>query len=445
MTRSELSILRERWESIDPDEETRERVRPRLVGRFAKPQLTLSSPEAKKFIRRPLNRRMIVAAAFLLVAAATTAFSFGVHLPKIDFWSSGKVDHNSRIYRDFATLDVGAPAGMASGVVPAETRKVATIDGATLWVAPTRDGGFCTLFGHTGGCDRTGTVPLDATFEAAEATPQSVPRSGKMSPANARGGRSPQKTPAGGIAASTVSGYVNGRWSDELELRFADGTRVRPPLVWVSKPIDAGFFFYRTTAAQRQPGHELNSVVARTDNGTVISTQSLEPTREQSPPEDAVADQARDVAKIATRDGTAVLRRAPTRYDGRCAWLDFGARHYDVGPCLPANYARDGFEWRFVHSADDVVLVGAVPPSYALVNIRYADGTAARVTPIADGLDSWILFQIPLQHLQRSTEVTAVSAVTVDGRQVATEPLPPALLQQPCYGPLPIADPNRCP
>jgi hypothetical protein len=428
VSRSELSGIRALWDAIpDPDEKTQQRVRHRLTAAAAPPP-SLTAEKPAKLLRRPLSRRVLIAAAALLVAAGATAFSFGVHVPVIDFWSSSKVNHGSRIYRDFKLLDVGAPPGMATGVLPGETRKVATIDGATLWVAPTKDGGFCTLFGHTGGCDRTGTVPLSLTFTAANVPP----------------GRSPLTTPPEEIA-SIVSGYVNGRWADALELRFTDGKRVRPPLVWVSKPIDAGFFYYRTSPEEREPGHALAAAVALTDDGTVITAERFPPTAESSPPEDAITDRARALLKIESRDETAVLRRAPTRYDGRCGWLDFAGRHFDVGPCLPENYARDGFEWRFVHSSDDVLLVGAVPPTYRSIVIGYADGSKTEIRPTRDGLDSWFVFEIPADHLRRSNEVTVVSAIDGEGRRLETKPLPQALLQQPCEGPLPIPDPSDCP
>jgi hypothetical protein len=53
---------------------------------------------------------------------------------------------------------------MATDVIPNETRKVATFGKATLWVAPTRQGGFCFDLGGQGGCDRLGTVPLSISW-----------------------------------------------------------------------------------------------------------------------------------------------------------------------------------------------------------------------------------------------------------------------------------------
>ena len=75
---------------------------------------------------------------------------------------------------------------MATGVIPGETRKVGTIEGEALWVAPTSEGGFCTLLGGGGGCDRTGTVPLDITLSAAVVPP----------------GKSPGRTPPNEIATA---------------------------------------------------------------------------------------------------------------------------------------------------------------------------------------------------------------------------------------------------
>jgi hypothetical protein len=425
----ELDVLRSRWEAMrEPDAAVRKRLRATLEARArAAPPAELRVVAARRVPTRLLRRRVLVVAAFLLVIGLTTAASFGVHVPVIDFWSADKVAHSSRVYRDFATLDQGAPAGMATGVVPGETRKVGTIGGATLWVAPTRDGGFCILVGGGGGCDRTGTVPLNVTLSATSP------------PA----GASPMTTPANEFATA-VSGYVNGRWADALELRFEDGTTERPPLVWVSKPIDAGFFHVRTTASQRRPGHVLVAAVAETDNGTVISTQPLDRSQPQAPPSDAIVADSRTALRIETRDGPALLLRAPTRYEGRCVWLEFAGRPRVVAPCLIKNYARDGFEWRFVQSEDDVLVVGAVPPNYARVRIGYADGKETEIEPTRDGLDSWLLYELPAAQLRHGAEVTAVSAVTTEGNVIGGA-LPPELLAQRCYSPLPSPAAARCP
>jgi len=99
------------------------------------------------------NRRWVLAAAIVgvIVVAVTAAFTFG--LPILDFGKAQKAPPESRVVKNFAVLDQGAPPGMATDVIPNETRKVATFGNATLWVAPTKQGGFCTDLGGEGGWD----------------------------------------------------------------------------------------------------------------------------------------------------------------------------------------------------------------------------------------------------------------------------------------------------
>src|SRR6185295_19407538 len=80
-----------------------------------------------------------------------------------------------------------------------------------------------------------------------------------------------------------VSGYVNARWASGLEVRFQDGDVVRPQVVWVSKPIEAGFFLQSIPAAHRRAGHLISEIVALDANGTVVTSDSLGRNRSASP------------------------------------------------------------------------------------------------------------------------------------------------------------------
>jgi hypothetical protein len=90
----------------------------------------------------------------LVVVVAAAAYVLG-H-PVIDF---GKAQKGTRkVVDDFGSMQVGAPSpAMAPGVLPHQARAITAvrIDGKahTLYVAPTKKGGFCYQWSHLmGGC-----------------------------------------------------------------------------------------------------------------------------------------------------------------------------------------------------------------------------------------------------------------------------------------------------
>ena len=106
--------------------------------------------------RRKLTIALIAAAAVLIVAPA-----FALRGTIIDFFSADPAP--AHIVRDFGSLEVGAPPGMAPGVDPQQARKVASFpfDGKqhVLYVAPTKGGGFCQSWTNAfGGCRATRTL-----------------------------------------------------------------------------------------------------------------------------------------------------------------------------------------------------------------------------------------------------------------------------------------------
>lgn len=107
--------------------------------------------------RRALTVGLIAAAAVLIVAPA-----WALRGPIIDFFSADPAP--APVVRDFGSLQVGAPPGMAPGVRPGQARRVTSvrIEGRAhvLYVAPTTGGGFCESWTHAfGGCRSTRTLP----------------------------------------------------------------------------------------------------------------------------------------------------------------------------------------------------------------------------------------------------------------------------------------------
>jgi hypothetical protein len=56
-----------------------------------------------------------------------------------------------------------------------------------------------------------------------------------------------------------------------LSVEFADGSSAAIPVVFVSKPIDAGFFLYPVPTEHVRLGHEARYLIARDTHGDVVA------------------------------------------------------------------------------------------------------------------------------------------------------------------------------
>jgi hypothetical protein len=299
---------------------------------------------------RPARVALVLAALALCLLIVAPAV--GIEVPRLDFWTAEKAP--PKVVQDFETLSEGAPAGMDPGAIPGDTRKVRLANGQTLWVAPTRHGGFCTLGRTSGGCDKLGTVPLNVTWAAGRVSLKEMTR-----------------VPPSATIFDRISGYVKGKYAEVVEIRFTDGDRYRPELAWVSEPIDAGFFEYVIPVDRQRAGHEISTVVALDGKGRVVTQDDR---RAEVPPPDALIDEKR----AAIRVGDAVLWVAPTRYEGRCAWLELQGKEIPIAPCLPKGYDRQAVLGLSVHSrGGDAILAGAC--GYAAVELIHRDGSTRKV------------------------------------------------------------------
>jgi hypothetical protein len=356
-----------------------------------------------------------IVVAFLLVAPAV-----GIRIPVLDFWSADKAP--PKVVQDFESLGEGAPPGMDPGAIPGETRKVSLPDGSTLWVAPTKHGGFCTLGTRSGGCDKLGTWPLGVSWGAS------------------RLARPPGKSPLGRIpitAFDLLEGHANSRFVDSVEIRFADGEIERPALTWVSEPIHQGFFVYRIPEEHRRPGHEIEAVVGLdADGGVVVDATRPGAEALREVPRDAVVDERKERARISTSRGEAVVWEAPTRYEGRCAWLELPGRVYPFVPCMAEGYRYGLFAVRFVPTTDDVLVVGWVESRYARVEVEFADGSKLALEPRS----GFILSELPAANLVRGHEAVAIVGRDATGRELPPRiPVQAAYGRGRCFGPLPNA------
>lgn len=345
--------------------------------------------------------------ATLASAILVTAPALGLHKAVIRFFEGEKAP--PRIERDFASLDVGAPTGMAPGVISTETRRVAAVelsDGIhVLWVAPTKAGGFCAAWSEAvGGCQAGAVAPLGVSH-------------GTLRP-----------------GLSFVSGEVDAEYVHRVEVILDDGSKVEPRIFWVSEPIGAGFFLY-----EAPEGREVVRVLARSEEGEVIADEHLigtEPTNE--PPIEAMANNRREVVRVATADGPAAIVESPSKTEGRCRWLEFQGRFLQPA-CSPKGFELQGVSLGFRAARQSVLIVGTAAARVAAVELRFEDGASVRLEPV----DGFVLYAIPPEHFAPGHTASAIVTRDEAGAVVGRWKIKP--VADPCYSPAPLPLGTSCP
>lgn len=230
------------------------------------------APSAATRPKRSWRRPALLAAAVALAATLIATPAFGIRglladlIGRIDVTFTSGRSAPLEIKRDFYDLGLGVPANLAPRAIPSQARRVAsfTVNGRnhTLWVAPTRDGGYCWQFtGALGGC-----------------------RSARNR-AKARLGVSYTNGDKNGVDfVAAVAGDITARDAHSLELDYADGTRSAVRFYYVSKPIDAGFFFAPIRAGHDTAATRASSAVLRDSGGHVLSRTTF---RYESPAQTA--------------------------------------------------------------------------------------------------------------------------------------------------------------
>jgi len=347
--------------------------------------------------RRALTTTAIVAAALVVAVPA----AFGLQRIVVDFLSAEPAPEDVQL--DFARLDLGAPKGMATGVIAGQTRRVPvrSADGSEtyVWVAPTQRDGFCLTWANgTGGCHARTGGGVGASFSG----------SGDEN----------------GVTIHQVAGATTRTEAERLELRFDDGTDLELPITWVSPPIDAGFYAYEIPT-----GRKPQELVLYTDDGDVLARESFpdpDPLVTEDPatglPEAVVYDQRREVLTIRTEHRRRItLYSAPSRlhtrgWDGRCFWLSarggpvdrafYGCGNPTPGtPSIAAGIQGGG---------RPVLFAGAVGEHVASVELRFQDGDAIEL-PAAEG---HVLGEIPARHYPPGHRLTLAIARDAAGAEV---------------------------
>ena len=215
-------------------------------------------------VRAARRRRLALVAAFgaaalaaVLVATPARALVRDV----LPFWNQPSASQPDQ--RAFAEMNVGAPPGMSPDVVAGDTREVAhgTFGGMsrTLWVAPTKDGGFCFLWSPGGGGCNSGTHRIALGWTALSATR-----------ANVQGSQD--------AGFEWVTGFAMTPSVSDVVIRFSDGASVHPNVTWVSAPINAGFFAYDVPSNEQSTSDHVTEIDAYDSNGNLVKSDPIQPT-----------------------------------------------------------------------------------------------------------------------------------------------------------------------
>lgn len=210
---------------------------------------------AVRRVRRRSLRLVVAAGALVLAGVLGVGAALGLYPEALPFQSLQPAP--APVVRNFSSLDVTAPRGMAPDVIAGEARKVVALPLSTgkiwtVWVAPTRSGGFCL----SSGCDRDRVIPFAPTL----AVPGPISPTGEI------------LRPPVIFEGDTL---ING--ASTLKVEFDDGTSARTQLVWVSAPIDAGFFAYEVPEAHWGAGHRPAALVLEDADGNELARNTVIP------------------------------------------------------------------------------------------------------------------------------------------------------------------------
>jgi hypothetical protein len=209
-------------------------------------------------VRAPRRRRGAIVAIAVGVAVLAAAPTLAFQRELVDFWSAEPAPE--RIQLDFDELrehiaDANARFGTPkfTPVGPAREVMRVHIDGETrsLWVARTEEGTFC----------------FRLHFGLSCLTPQNAQHAGVI-------GLSGLATKHG-AGFNWLAGSVRENAVQEVELHYQDGERVKIPFVWVSPPVDVGFFAYDVPPEHEEPGRLTAAVVGLDEDGKMVAGQCL--------------------------------------------------------------------------------------------------------------------------------------------------------------------------
>jgi hypothetical protein len=206
--------------------------------------------------RRP--RTWLALAAALAAAVVVAAPAVGLPAKVIRLFNEA-AHAPPPVQKSFADFDRVVSANLAAPPREVLETRAAPGERAILWVAPTRDGGFCSLIklwltdGSTEGVGgQCGLQPRELSVEVTLHGPFAA--SGAV---------------LGGPVL--VHGMVDQSKAASLSLAFQDGDTASIPLVWVSEPIAMGFFVYAVPRNHWRAGHLPTNLTVLADDGDELA------------------------------------------------------------------------------------------------------------------------------------------------------------------------------
>lgn len=209
---------------------------------------------------------LVAATAVLALLVASPAIGLRGHIVRL-FRSAPPAPE--RVVKSLTALEQGMPADLQRDSQTPEAREVLDEpvgfdQRAVVWLAPRTDGGFCSLLelqrpDGTSGGGGAECVPLmrdRLSFET-----------------SLRGSVSP----SGEILSGPVliDGWVSLAKADSVEILFESGGADALPFVWVTEPVNAGFFVYGVPQAHWQPGRLPTAIVVRDAEGKEIAHEDV--------------------------------------------------------------------------------------------------------------------------------------------------------------------------
>jgi hypothetical protein len=374
-----------------------------LAKRFAALSSPLDDSDWLDVRRRAGLRRTHVWVA-LPVAAALAAILVGsalaLYRDSIDFWSTAPAPE--RIVVDFHKMRTLGSAlgsvGLGNDVIPGEARRITTfaIDGEPrgLFVAPTGEGGYCWRLHFVSSCGRTGQdrPALSAGWLESD-----------------HGGAS----------------WINGDFLDpeiaRIELEYEDGTLAPVPFVWVTAPIDAGFFSFDVPPEHLPAGHRATAIRAFDEDGDELARQKLpfsDPRWENGPdglPRAADRTQKRTLFDLRDHKGNPwTIVVAPAPGDRLCFAYNFGSG------CFTPKFPRTNDQLH-LNGGGVVSVCCAVGDGVATVELRYQDGTRTELTPV----EGFLLYLIPPEHYRLGHRLERIAWLDAEGRKIASRAVQP--------------------
>jgi hypothetical protein len=346
--------------------------------------------------------------ALLLLVVALLAFvaapALGLGPPFLDFFSSKHA--SKRVVRSFAVLNVTAPRGMSPKVIAGEARLVTTYhlrDGTAfpLVVAPTRKHGFCFTLGFGGGC-----VSAPATAQHDQPGDHNAAAIG-----------------LGRYGSHVLAGNVFNQQIASIEIRFKHAAPASVPLLWVSPPINAGFFFYDIPRKLRAPNARPVAVVALDSRGREVGRNG---SMFRPPPvwfnPAAVSDRSK--RHVILRSGRLSIVIAPSRTGGNCFWLKLDT-YQEVGSgCAPPRYLTRPMAGGLSHGTGDrnhtIGFTGfsaQVQPSVSRVELLFEHGAPVNLQPV----DGHVLYDIPTADWPRGHRLRLAIAYRANGKTLARQ------------------------